>query len=197
MLRLVASVPEAARLAEAAAGDGFALASANVRIRTDADTWGDFAQQGEDSSAAVMLVLAPHAASAQALLSDELEGRCDRVGALLGYPACCVSRHASIVGPEGWARALVARSGPGPYPHTANRLAIFRRGLSPIGELYPCSLHCAEAAHLGARGIAALRATGLVRLAESVEEDSLAEVWCETDRESSLDEPARFYRWGA
>lgn len=103
----------------------------------------------------------------------------DTAGALFGYPACCVAavtdlEHAG----SRWPEQLVKQSGPPINWHaSANRIVADWGGISPVGELFPCSLACEHAAQIGRSGVHALEHVGLHRLASQIVQDA-SRNWC-------------------
>ena len=95
----------------------------------------------------------------------EIEGNTTEIGRLLGYPSCCVKAYDIISNFfEKWPLYYLNIDGPGLHSNLANRLAIAWGGISPIGELYPCSLECQNAKKLGQSFFSATKELGFSKL---------------------------------
>ena len=95
----------------------------------------------------------------------EIEGNTTEIGRLLGYPSCCVKAYDIISNFfEKWPLYYLNTDGPGLHSNLANRLTIAWGGISPIGELYPCSLECQNAKKLGQNFFRVTKKLGLLKL---------------------------------
>lgn len=98
----------------------------------------------------------------------------NEAGLLFGYPVCCVANVGELAeAGAGWPQELVKRSGEASrWNAAANRIVADWGGIPPIGELFPCSLSCEQAAHIGRSGVHALEKAGLSRLAQRIVDDA-------------------------
>ena len=177
VLRVVLGRDEANSLMRMAESAGVMHASLPVSTQEIGNTWSSLLTSDDANSALLMVVLGTDQRATEAVLHAEADGDIDLVGEALGYPRCCVAALPELSGAGAlWARALVARSGSGPYPWTANRLATGWGGMSAVGELFPCSLHCPAANALGEASYVALLDIGLSRLAAALREQGLKAV---------------------
>lgn len=98
----------------------------------------------------------------------------NEAGLLFGYPVCCVANVEELADAGAdWPQELVKRSGEASrWNAAANRIVADWGGIPPIGELFPCSLSCQHAAHIGRSGVHALEKVGLFRLAERIMDDA-------------------------
>lgn len=101
----------------------------------------------------------------------------EMAGKLLEYPECCVAAYSRYADAgESWSSVLVRQAMAGPYadPATAraNRLPIDWGGISPVGEMFPCALNCAEARRIGTEGWETMNRLGLSALACRLVQDA-------------------------
>jgi len=100
------------------------------------------------------------------VLDAEIENA-EEAGALFGYPACCIAAVGGLAqAGAAWPAELVRRSPEVGGTAKANRLPVDWGGLSPVGELFPCSLACPMAAAIGFDGYDSLQRLGLNSLAD-------------------------------
>lgn len=120
----------------------------------------------------------------------------DEAGSLFGYPVCCVAKVGELADAGGsWPQELVKRSGEASqWNAAANRIVADWGGIPPTGELFPCSLACAHAAHIGRSGVHALAKAGLVRLAQRIKEDAVRGWRLKVGRAVLSDEASNCYR---
>lgn len=98
-------------------------------------------------------------------------------GPLLGYPNCCVEAYREYqLDPENWILSALSRSGAPPYPCWANRLPISWGAPTFVGELYPCAFDCPHAVQIGKLAYDAMKAMGLLSLAERTLAETLRPV---------------------
>ena len=89
-------------------------------------------------------------------------------GLLLDYPSCCIDAMQDVEPAAGaWPKSLLDKTN-GQAKAEANRLPMDWGGLSPIGEMFPCSLDCEHACRIGKESVHSLRRLGLARLADMV-----------------------------
>ena len=101
--------------------------------------------------------------------SLELTGETLKIGELLNYPACCVSAYPEISNYfDKWPLYYLSQDGQGRHSNFANRLAIARGGISPIGEMYPCSLECQNAISIGRKVYEIANKIGMKKLSEKI-----------------------------
>jgi hypothetical protein len=105
----------------------------------------------------------------------ETEGS-GELGALLGYPPCCITVYEEKFS-EGvdWVALLLEDRkslcrAKGPAPWAANKLAYLFDGLSLLPDYFPCSLYCAGAASIGLAYRDCARSCGLEDLVEQAEQ---------------------------
>jgi len=112
-----------------------------------------------------IIVLGWDSGLVEEILDAESENTTE-AGALFGYPPCCVRAvHALAQAGAAWPAELMRRSPKIGRTAKANRLAADWGGLSPVGELFPCSLACPMAAAIGFDGHESLQCLGLNSLA--------------------------------
>ena len=152
-----------------------------------------------DESPGEMLVIAR-----RALLADrfaEAEFSDHRVaGELLGYPQCCIEAVRDYEAAGGrWPQRLARTASSTSVDARANRLAADWGGISPVGELFPCSLECPAARAIGENGVGALRRLGLHRLAAEVVQHATTPVRIDTEGRAvpvhAADPGALRFRW--
>ena len=168
-LRYVLTVSGGRKLASIAVRSGYAATVCLIRSRAMGNGWNCLISDGssDDSSQLSMVTIARDGALAQEVQALETSGSSHSVGLILGYPQCCIVACDELADAGArWAYVLLMRSGPGPHSFWANRLAAGWGGISPVGEMFPCSLSCPAAADLGRAAESALRNIGLVRLAD-------------------------------
>jgi hypothetical protein len=100
--------------------------------------------------------------------SAELYGDIEKAGHLLGYPSCCTKNIHNINSQkEQWALYYLNDfKTHSKAIHDTNRFPISWGGISPIGELFPCSLICKSAIEYSKNMKTDLLKLGLLRIAE-------------------------------
>lgn len=157
------------KLRTAAHTAGYVALDAPVEISVGANDWGTVSRARDSKSRMCMVVVSRKARSAEDLLSHELDGQAEAAGRALGYPDCCVSRYAAFAASgDKWPVMLLEVSGAGPFSFWANRLALAWGGAAPTGQLFPCKLNCRAAGTFGKSLNAALRSSGIGKLADSI-----------------------------
>ena len=112
----------------------------------------------------------------------EVEGDTEKAGLMLGYPKCCVKNVEKINSlNELWSlyyledyKLIKAAN------HYANRFPITWGGMSPIGELFPCSLSCTAAIQYAKNMKADLHSFGFERIASNIYEAARRSVYINT-----------------
>lgn len=98
---------------------------------------------------------------------SEVNGDTELAGNLLGYPKCCV-KNAEAISSFGahWANYYLNDYNTHKTAHhLTNRFPIVWGGVSPIGELFPCSLSCTKAIHYAQQMISNLHDFGFQKIA--------------------------------
>lgn len=172
-IRLVLRADIAGSFQQYADRIGYSCADAPISISQVGNQWG---QIGRPPAGPVMpatnriLVVSPDHKFSEHILDLELFGESSEVGRILGYPDCCVEAYPHLaLEAERWPDALMARSHPSlSVSMWCNRLASLWGGTCPTGELFPCSLQCANAIRYGKLADALLHEHGFVPLAEEI-----------------------------
>lgn len=96
----------------------------------------------------------------------ELSGSNSRMAELLGYPRCCTEAYQEISKlRDRWALYYATSQPANQGIFSANRLASHIAGVSLVGEMFPCSIHCLEAAAYGQSNLQLMKRSGLNALA--------------------------------
>lgn len=128
-------------------------------IESPADLSGDRMADGN------IIVLGWDSGLVADVLAAEIEST-KEAGALFGYPECCIGAVDGLAqAGAAWPAELVRRSQELGGTAKSNRLPVDWGGLSPVGELFPCTLACPMAAEIGFDGYDSLQRLGLNSLA--------------------------------
>ena len=172
-LRLVLRNDIAASFQQCAHDLAYHCADAPIAITQVGDQWGQIDRTASGVAAPTthrVLVMSADRKFSEHTLDLELYGESSEVGRILGYPECCVDAYPSLAQEaQRWPDALMARSHePLTVSMWCNRLASLWGGTCSTGELFPCSLQCANAIRYGQQADTLLREHGFDLLAEEI-----------------------------
>ncbi|WJI79378.1 MULTISPECIES: DUF483 domain-containing protein [unclassified Mesorhizobium] len=144
-----------------------------IFLSSKGNGWNEIVSGPTESSQELIVITRDN--SAGRLLDAELIDAVE-AGLLLGYPECCVRALSGIAAAaDQWALHLLENANK-PINARLNRFAAEWGGIGLIGELFPCSLHCAAAACYAQSLYNSAISLGLCRLAEAAKSDALASV---------------------
>jgi len=158
---------------------GVFCCSCQLSVSLTSGTWSQISNSDDIERASQVCPLTgvymslDHGEAAAAAAADVHDS--NAAGKFFGYPECCIQSvgELSDAGAR-WPEALVNRSGKASsWNAAANRIVADWGGISPAGELFPCSLACKHAAELGKNAFFALRKAGLVKLAQRIKDDAI------------------------
>lgn len=140
-----------------------------LMVREFGNSWNSFEETNESNF--YLITISRNESICQKLHFAELEGDVGEVGKLLGYPICCSKAYAQLSqNQDQWMVELNNKSDL--KFHQNNRFISSLGGVSPLGELFPCSLSCSEASALGEKALASLQRLGLEKLANNIRDNS-------------------------
>lgn len=123
-------------------------------------------------------------------INAEISGDTIKAGQFLGYPKCCVEafQHIGLLESK-WATYYLED-----YQRTkkaspfCNRFPIFFNSISPIGELFPCSLNCNAAKNYAELMLNDMKALGFTKLIDKILEISSKDIYINIDGNFSIEE---------
>ena len=153
---------------------GLYIAEAKIYSHYEGTTWSSTRVALETSKVEdpidYLVIISSQTGLAKSVIDWELEGVANLAGLALGYPECCVKAYQKVCKyTSRWGLYYFDRDGAGPHEPWANRLTIGWGGVSPIGELYPCSLRCPSAIRIGRLALSLLQEYKLIRLYDNIE----------------------------
>jgi hypothetical protein len=127
-------------------------------------------------------------------IEAEIYGDTIKAGNLLGYPKCCVNafEHIGSLGSK-WAihylDDYLKNKKASPY---CNRFPIFFNSISPIGELFPCSLNCDNAQNYARLMLNDMKSVGFSKLINKTLEISSKDIYINRQGNFSLEKENKF-----
>ena len=172
-LRFVCQQKSRSHIRDLATKFGLSIAEAKIHSHHEGTTWSStraiVGTCGFEKTVEHLIIISQERGTAESVLDWELKGCANLVGETLGYPKCCIEAYQEICHyNRRWGLYYFDKDGLGPHPFWANRLTIGWGGLSPIGELYPCSLQCLSAQRIGQLTLSLLQKYGLIRLYDHI-----------------------------
>ena len=169
LLRLVCQRKTRRNIRDLAVEFGLSIAEAEIHSNYEGTTWSSTRAIVETSNieqtVEYLIIISLQHGLAESVLNWELEGAANLVGVALGYPECCIEAYQAICNyTSRWGLYYFDQDGSGPHQPWANRLVIGWGGVSPIGELYPCSIQCLSAQRIGQLALSLLQEYNLIRL---------------------------------
>jgi hypothetical protein len=184
-LRLVVPDKDVSFLENFCHQNSYYFSTAPLIIAPQGNTWNNIEKETSldaNKSEALLFVISKNKDECDKIIKHELNGESDIVGKLLGYPECCVKNYNKLSRTGAlWTKYLLESSGKGPYPLYNNRYISALGGISPIGEIFPCSLHCKKSAQLAKDALSALSKMNLHQLRNNIYENSLRSVVVKND----------------
>ena len=179
-LRFVVAPTDLDIIATAASNLGLGISSLPIFLNRADSQWALLTKR--DTGDGAVLVALTQDNSADEMARSELSNP-QEAGIRLGYPRCCaqaVSRIAAL-GPN-WPWVFLEEAMiTGPLDARLNRFAAMWGGIGLLGELFPCSLRCVEAAKYADVLYNSANTLGLRRLAAAAVADALAPVRVSTN----------------
>lgn len=151
---------------------GFNCANTAVKTVNVGSHWNSFVVDEiaqESAHKSKLFTISHERCVAEELLSLELSGEAKTVGQILGYPDCCIESYEETAGfGSSWYLNLISKTGIPRVSPWCNRLASLWGGTCPTGELFPCSLTCQKAIHMGKQAHQSLSGQGFNLLADEI-----------------------------
>jgi hypothetical protein len=179
-VRIVSSGSDALTLANFAEANGLAIQIQPVICDSKGNKWNAIkrAQGNPAKPSNVLISISSDVKVSNKINDSELDGEAQAVGKLLGYPECCVQNYSSLSFAESsWALKILNSSNRKPYPFQNNRLISHLGGISPLGELFPCSFDCKSSEAFSDLALKHLSKMGMSRLVENIETNARRKVY--------------------